>query len=445
MHAASRAGSPLGSVSPAITSVLGAPPADVRVHTDAHAAEVARSHDAAALTIGTDIYYGASAARPGSRRGDSLLAHELAHVAQQRGATGPTIDLSPSARHETNADDAVARVVGQRAGYPLRGTWQPERTGLRLQRQPVDAGVDATLPDAAPPISEKDKRLAQNKARRDALRKVKGARSFSEEAAAETELIALDHWIAVDETGKGVRTGVRSGEDTSGGLAQCSCTSYVRDVLAHTFAAGGKKDTWKKIIKTSIALNDDKSDKGLNGIELQRALISEDGWKAIFWARDPLYKSYQRHKRNPDHSYFLDTLGNEVWEHDSEPQDRAPKATRAKDPTYYKMPVSAAVVNYHPEAKDPTVGKNQWTPVDSTTRKDTTTLDKLRKIPFGVLTMYGGDHMALLIHGVVYEVHWDEESTSPGLYEAKDLEDYGWHTGAVVVPASELTKAFGKP
>ena len=58
--------------------------------------------------------------------------------------------------------------------------------------------------------------------------------------------------------------------------------------------------------------------------------------------------------------------------------------------------------------------------------------------------MYGGDHMALLIHGVVYEVHWDEESTSLELYEAKDLEDYGWHTGAVVVPADEFNKAFGK-
>jgi hypothetical protein len=173
---------------------------------------------------------------------------------------------------------------------------------------------------------------------------------------------------------------VKSGESTDTGLVQCSCTSYVRDVLARTFAAQGKSDAWKKIVKTALSLNSDKSDKGLNGIELQRALISEVGWKAIFWARDPGYKHYQRRKRSGG-SLVTDDAGNYIWQHDSEPQDRAPKATRKNDPQYYKMPVSAAVLDYHPEKADPPLGNEQWTPVDSTTTKDTTSLDKLRKIP----------------------------------------------------------------
>ena len=105
------------------------------------------------------------------------------------------------------------------------------------------------------------------------------------------------------------------------------------------------------------------------------------------------------------------------------------------------MPVSAAVLNYHPEKADPTAGNEQWMPVDSTTTRDTTSLDKMRTIPFGVLTMYGGDHMALLIHGVVYEVHWDEESTSLELYDAEDLVDYGCGRSS----GRHVKKAFGKP
>jgi hypothetical protein len=56
----------------------------------------------------------------------------------------------------------------------------------------------------------------------------------------------------------------------------------------------------------------------------------------------PRYRHYQRRKRNHG-SLVTDAAGNYIWQHDSEPQDRAPKATRKKDPQYYKLPVSAAV------------------------------------------------------------------------------------------------------
>ena len=95
-------------------------------------------------------------------------------------------------------------------------------------------------------------------------------------------------------------------------------------------------------------------------------LIAELGWKAIFWARDPKYQHYQRRKR--DHgSLVTDDAGNYIWQHDSEPQDRAPKATRKKDPQYYKMPVSAAVLDYHPEKADTTAGNE---PVDARRQHD---------------------------------------------------------------------------
>src|SRR5262249_17521614 len=62
---------------------------DVRVHTDAKAAESARATAAHAYTVGNDIVFGSGFGQ--SVRTDKnreLIAHELAHVVQQRSAPG---------------------------------------------------------------------------------------------------------------------------------------------------------------------------------------------------------------------------------------------------------------------------------------------------------------------------------------------------------------------
>lgn len=58
---------------------------DVRVHTDSRAADSARAVDALAYTIGRDVVFGAGQYAPEATQGRQLLAHELAHVVQQRG------------------------------------------------------------------------------------------------------------------------------------------------------------------------------------------------------------------------------------------------------------------------------------------------------------------------------------------------------------------------
>jgi hypothetical protein len=55
----------------------------VRVHTDAQAAESARAVNALAYTVGSDIVFGAGQYAPGTAAGKRLLAHELTHVVQQ--------------------------------------------------------------------------------------------------------------------------------------------------------------------------------------------------------------------------------------------------------------------------------------------------------------------------------------------------------------------------
>lgn len=98
---------------------LGKSLADVRVHTDAQAAASADALHAQAYTLGRDIVFGAGRYRPGSPTGERLLAHELAHVAQQY-SSPPAGSLPAISRPgdiaERAADDAADMLLaGQRA------------------------------------------------------------------------------------------------------------------------------------------------------------------------------------------------------------------------------------------------------------------------------------------------------------------------------------------
>ncbi|WP_229397625.1 eCIS core domain-containing protein [Micromonospora okii] len=60
---------------------------DVRVHTDGAAHESARSVNAQAYTVGSEIVFQRDSYDPTSAAGQHMLAHELTHVVQQR--SGP--------------------------------------------------------------------------------------------------------------------------------------------------------------------------------------------------------------------------------------------------------------------------------------------------------------------------------------------------------------------
>lgn len=55
----------------------------VRIHTDAPAAESARAVNALAYTVAADVVFGAEQYAPETTDGKRLLAHELTHVVQQ--------------------------------------------------------------------------------------------------------------------------------------------------------------------------------------------------------------------------------------------------------------------------------------------------------------------------------------------------------------------------
>src|SRR5262249_44025727 len=74
-----------GSTQSRMESALGHEFGAVRIHSGPEAASAASDVSAKAFTIGDHIAFGHGEYRPGRPDGDALLAHELAHVAQQRG------------------------------------------------------------------------------------------------------------------------------------------------------------------------------------------------------------------------------------------------------------------------------------------------------------------------------------------------------------------------
>jgi hypothetical protein len=149
---------------------------DVRIHTDGAAARKASELGARAFTVGNHIAFAPGEYRPGTPEGDALLAHELAHVQQQRNAVRKKRgdEPTPDGTHEADADSAaagvLARLYGAAAGlagaarrlaaFAVDRARATAASGLALQRCPekVDGKEDAAKevarqdrsPDAKP-------------------------------------------------------------------------------------------------------------------------------------------------------------------------------------------------------------------------------------------------------------------------------------------------------
>jgi len=104
----------------------------VRVHTGAQAAESARAVNAMAYTVGSDVVFASGQYAPSRVEGQRLLAHELAHVAQQEeaGTVKPDSISQPGDAHEVVAERAATDVLGGRLAVS-RGAGMP--SGIQRQ------------------------------------------------------------------------------------------------------------------------------------------------------------------------------------------------------------------------------------------------------------------------------------------------------------------------
>lgn len=115
----------------AMESQFGEDFSDVRVHTDYSAATTAESLQSRAFTVGSDIVFAEGEFAPETTEGRRLLAHELAHVVQQRQPTGPIAgekdaerDAREAAREVTSGGTPAVRERAtpgtvQKAGTPV--------------------------------------------------------------------------------------------------------------------------------------------------------------------------------------------------------------------------------------------------------------------------------------------------------------------------------------
>jgi hypothetical protein len=123
---------------------------DVRVHTDGAAHESAKSVNAHAYTVGSNVVFQRDLYDPSNTAGKTMLAHELTHVVQQReGAVDGTptaggISVSdPSDRFERAASANAERVMAAPAPVAASSTVQRDAEdhdhdhpqGMSVQRE----------------------------------------------------------------------------------------------------------------------------------------------------------------------------------------------------------------------------------------------------------------------------------------------------------------------
>jgi Domain of unknown function (DUF4157) len=139
-------GRPLtGAIKSRMESAFGHDFSRVRIHADSSGEELCSHLHARASTSGSDIAFGTGEFKPGTLRGDLLLAHELAHVMQQEQSGMPSgnLELGESERGvlEHDADLSAFRAIGSLwsgvknfVGDVGRNAAPRMKSGLHLQR-----------------------------------------------------------------------------------------------------------------------------------------------------------------------------------------------------------------------------------------------------------------------------------------------------------------------
>jgi len=83
---------------------------NVRIHGDEAAAARCRELNAAAFTVGHQIFFARGAFQPDTREGRELLAHELAHTIQQGAAPQQQVQRSLETRLSERSGPAIQRL-----------------------------------------------------------------------------------------------------------------------------------------------------------------------------------------------------------------------------------------------------------------------------------------------------------------------------------------------
>jgi hypothetical protein len=163
-------GSPLApDVREEMQGRLGQDFTDVRVHTDAAAHDSAKSVNAHAYTVGSNVVFQRDRYDPSSVEGKTMLAHELTHVVQQRSGpvdgsdAGGGIKVSdPSDRFEREASANADRVMSAPAPAGTAQLSAAGSSGAAVQRHEEEEAVQgAFVQRQDAPEEEQEEETAQ--------------------------------------------------------------------------------------------------------------------------------------------------------------------------------------------------------------------------------------------------------------------------------------------
>lgn len=146
---------------------------DVRVHTDGAAHDSAKSVNAQAYTVGSNIVFQRDKYDPGSDSGKHMLAHELTHVVQQRSGpvdgtdTGGGVKVSdPSDRFEREAVANADRLMS--APAPAAGVQRCEDGGHSHSSEDSVQRMTVQREEEAPAAEEgEEEKMAQTYVQRE--------------------------------------------------------------------------------------------------------------------------------------------------------------------------------------------------------------------------------------------------------------------------------------
>ena len=125
-----------GHTKASMESAFGSNFSDVEVHTDTTASNLSKAMNARAFTVGNHIAFGPGQFQPGTIPGDALMAHELAHVNQQKN-TDASVNHAESALEEdadlSARDVLVKKYTNKDVGSTGKGR-KTGKSGLRISR-----------------------------------------------------------------------------------------------------------------------------------------------------------------------------------------------------------------------------------------------------------------------------------------------------------------------
>jgi hypothetical protein len=477
----------------------------VRVHTGERAAEAADRVGALAFTSGSDVVFGASQYQPHRLAGQRMIAHELAHVVQQRGSpsAGVPVVSGRGDREAHRAGEAFGRSTPvpeitpvSAAGRVIQRTpAPPEHSGTVgvLDRSKITvtaasevigsatgntvtltpATIAATVATTEPSVNHISWELYDPS---DTL--IDGISSTPGKAGAAALPWSIDgsHFHGTVRQGRYTLRCIGRNNGKPVVFTDHTFFVWTRKPLTmqslpelqavtaapatHTLSEVGAATARSMMLKHQAAVSatgtgkymgnkvTDAAPAGVSKEDCTTYVLSvleqaftAKGQKAKW---DEVFKEARR-VSGPDlkGTALMAALESKAgWKGVFwAPDPRNPADSDSEHPVAHSKATTSGTYYGVDVAK--TLPVVDYRPTLPTKAASMTRLDQLRRVPLAVIAARGGKHMTLLLNGHVYEVHWDLPATDPNVIGEVPLERWAWLSGAAVMPPESFTAAFG--